>query len=169
MLSASIVSHVVSHWPVTADAHIWSHLSRCGICGGQIGTWTDCSHSIRFPPLSVSFHQMLHTCSSLASAISYLYFLLSPVKILFTVAHLQRECPSFSSSVFYSTHKQSIPHPVSLSSYKPVCNAALETALFNYLIHILPNEDRGSTVVKVLCYKSESRWFDPSWCQWILN
>ena len=27
--------------------------------------------------------------------------------------------------------------------------------------------DRGSTVVKVLCYKSEDRWFDPSWCQWI--
>ena len=27
--------------------------------------------------------------------------------------------------------------------------------------------DRGSTVVKVLCYKSEGRWFDPSWCKWI--
>jgi len=26
--------------------------------------------------------------------------------------------------------------------------------------------DRGSSVVKVLCYKSECRWFDPSWCQW---
>ena len=24
--------------------------------------------------------------------------------------------------------------------------------------------DRGSSVVKVLCYKSEGRWFDPSWC-----
>ena len=28
--------------------------------------------------------------------------------------------------------------------------------------------DRGSSVVKVLCYKSEGRWFDPSWCQWKL-
>ena len=27
--------------------------------------------------------------------------------------------------------------------------------------------NRGSTVVKVLCYKSEGRWFDPSWCQWL--
>ena len=27
--------------------------------------------------------------------------------------------------------------------------------------------DRGSTVVKVLCYKSEGRCFDPSWCHWI--
>ena len=26
--------------------------------------------------------------------------------------------------------------------------------------------DRGSTVVKVLCYNWEGRWFDPSWCQW---
>ena len=26
--------------------------------------------------------------------------------------------------------------------------------------------DRGRTVVKVLCYKSEGRWFDPSCCHW---
>ena len=26
--------------------------------------------------------------------------------------------------------------------------------------------DRGSTVVKLLCYKSGGRWFDPSWCRW---
>ena len=29
--------------------------------------------------------------------------------------------------------------------------------------------DCGGTVVKVLCYKSECRWFDPSWCQWIFD
>ena len=29
--------------------------------------------------------------------------------------------------------------------------------------------DRGSTVVRVLCYKSEGRWFDPSWCHWIID
>jgi hypothetical protein len=27
--------------------------------------------------------------------------------------------------------------------------------------------DRGSTVVKVLRYKSEGRWFDPKWCHGI--
>jgi len=26
--------------------------------------------------------------------------------------------------------------------------------------------NRGSTVVKVLCYKSEGRWFDSRWCHW---
>jgi len=26
--------------------------------------------------------------------------------------------------------------------------------------------DRGSTVVKMLCYKSEGRWFDLSCCHW---
>ena len=31
---------------------------------------------------------------------------------------------------------------------------------------LLLNGDRGSTVVKVLCYNSEGRWFDPRWCQW---
>jgi len=25
------------------------------------------------------------------------------------------------------------------------------------------------TVIKVLCYKSEGRWFDPSWYQWIFH
>ena len=29
--------------------------------------------------------------------------------------------------------------------------------------------NRGSTVVTVLHYKSEGRWFDPSWCQWIFH
>ena len=29
--------------------------------------------------------------------------------------------------------------------------------------------DRGNTVVKVLCYKSEGRSFDPSLCQWIFH
>ena len=32
---------------------------------------------------------------------------------------------------------------------------------------VLVPGDRSSTVVKVLCYKSEGHWFDPSWCQWI--
>ena len=26
--------------------------------------------------------------------------------------------------------------------------------------------DRGGTVFKVLCYKSEGRWFDSRWCHW---
>ena len=33
-------------------------------------------------------------------------------------------------------------------------------------IYIYIYGDRGSTVVKVLCYKSEGRWFDISWCHW---
>jgi len=37
------------------------------------------------------------------------------------------------------------------------------------LIYIYSMGDRGSTVVKVLCYKSEGRWFDPIWCHWNLS
>ena len=29
-----------------------------------------------------------------------------------------------------------------------------------------PLGDFGSTVVKVLCYKSDGRWFDSRWCHW---
>jgi len=34
------------------------------------------------------------------------------------------------------------------------------------LYYSVPTGDRGCTVVKVLCYKSGGRWFDPSWCHW---
>jgi len=35
-----------------------------------------------------------------------------------------------------------------------------------YMLQLLFFGGRGDTVVKVLCYKSEGRWFDPSWCHW---
>ena len=38
-----------------------------------------------------------------------------------------------------------------------------------FIVTIAYFGDRGSTVVKVLCYKSEGRWFDPSWCQLIFH
>jgi len=41
------------------------------------------------------------------------------------------------------------------------------TTYFCGLINVLIfDEDRGSTVVKVLCYKSEGLWFDFRWCHW---
>jgi len=42
---------------------------------------------------------------------------------------------------------------------------------FKYILSEYINKmgDRGSTVVKVLCYKSVGRWFDPSWCQCIFH
>jgi len=44
------------------------------------------------------------------------------------------------------------------------------TAFFNVQLNICESlfkiGDRGSTVVNVLCYKSEGRWFDLSWCHW---
>ena len=36
---------------------------------------------------------------------------------------------------------------------------------FVFYLHLLENH-RGGTVVKVLCYKSEGRWFDSRWCHW---
>jgi len=35
-----------------------------------------------------------------------------------------------------------------------------------FLMKMLDLMYRGGTVVKVLCYKSEGRCFDPSWCHW---
>ena len=33
-----------------------------------------------------------------------------------------------------------------------------------FTVACFSNGDRGGAVVKVLCYKSKGRWFDPSWC-----
>jgi len=41
---------------------------------------------------------------------------------------------------------------------------------FLYLLHFrfleIVESGRGDTVVKILYYKSEGRWFDPKYCQW---
>jgi len=56
-------------------------------------------------------------------------------------------------------HKSS-PHPPIHSFLAPILILFSHTHLAG---------DRGSTVVKVLYHKSEGRWFDPSWCQWIFH
>jgi hypothetical protein len=40
--STSIISmaQVISHWPLTADTHIWSQARPCGIFGGWSGSGT---------------------------------------------------------------------------------------------------------------------------------
>ena len=53
----------------------------------------------------------------------------------------------------------------------PVSNALTECARCDLKEFRKENLIKGqcckcSTVVKVLCYKSEGRWFDPSWCHW---
>ena len=41
----------------------------------------------------------------------------------------------------------------------------LVSSRWNYTSY-MRSVDRGSTVVKVLRYKSEGRWFDSRWCHW---
>ena len=44
----------------------------------------------------------------------------------------------------------------------------LTFAVFKVILHWVfgYGGDRGGTVVKVLCYKSEGSWFDPRWFHW---
>ena len=77
-----------------------------------------------------------------------------------------------SPSVMFKSHYGEMTGTL-CSSYRPIQVIVIVTWK-----HFLRKEfhcnrswstgDRGSTVVNVLCYKSEGRWFDPSWCQWIL-
>ena len=36
----------------------------------------------------------------------------------------------------------------------------------HFAVYCQANGDRGGTVVMVLCYKSEGRWFDSRWYHW---
>jgi len=55
-------------------------------------------------------------------------------------------------SVYEATHYTHFPQPHILYS--------------SFILHVSFRYvgDRGSAVDKVLCYKSEGHWFDPSWC-----
>ena len=39
-------------------------------------------------------------------------------------------------------------------------------AIEDFIYYYQDYGDRGGTVVKVLCYKLEGRWFHSSWCHW---
>ena len=61
-------------------------------------------------------------------------------------------------------------HTFSVTTSTKVLPLNIFELLYPYISDILFTfGDRGGTVVKVLCYKSEGRWFDPSWCQLIFR
>jgi hypothetical protein len=68
-------------------------------------------------------------------------------------------------------------HSLPVLQYKHTTGSHLITSIqFNKLtcpfeirFTLPPEGNRGGTVVKVLRYKSEGRWFDPGWCQWIFH
>ena len=54
---------------------------------------------------------------------------------------------------------------VNTTSYGPTdCHQASQYMNLETVKYL--NGDSGGTVVKALCYKSESRWLDSSWCHW---
>ena len=60
-----------------------------------------------------------------------------------------------------------------LLGYKPVQHVTVLNTVGNcntmvsiIILYYYNIGDRGSTVVKVLWYKSKGRWFDSTWCHW---
>ena len=87
--------------------------------------------------------------------------------ILFIFPHLA--CPSLKTMITSPKNKN-----VNCLYWKCVHCVVRTEYLSKIHVHYkklidLQKGDRGSAVVKVLCYKSEGRWFDPSWCQWIFH
>ena len=87
-----------------------------------------------------------------------------PSEILITInptcCTLQRNSIKLGLYVFqpiHTNHRRTIC--TSLKVQKP-----LQSVISSFPLEV--ERDRGSSVVKVLCHKSEGRWFDSSWCHW---
>ena len=50
--------------------------------------------------------------------------------------------------------------------YTPILGDGDPLIHVEFVAYIDTVGDRGDTVVKVLCYKSEGGWFDSRWCHW---
>ena len=88
------------------------------------------------------------------------------------LALLSNRCQPLTFRYKYFSPLQShFDPPVCSSVHSTTCSRflfpdVLLTARLIIILAINQLGDRGSTVVKVLCYKSEGRWFDSRWCHW---
>ena len=83
--------------------------------------------------------------------------------------NLARPNRSISPPVTGNTTKPSINYSstnVTFTECWGALSLSLSLYIYIYIYIYIYRGDRGGTVVKVLCYKSEGRWFDPSWCHW---
>ena len=70
----------------------------------------------------------------------------------------------YESAKFYVRHRSLCGSNVNPMQPHSKINTRYAKILINSFTSTIG--DRGITVVKVLCYKSEGRWFDPIWCHW---
>jgi hypothetical protein len=67
----------------------------------------------------------------------------------------------------YGCSTSALKNIPSLRNLRALCTVAGQPVVIR-----VPSQlrgDRGSTLAKVLCYKSEGRWFNPRWCQWVFH
>ena len=77
-------------------------------------------------------------------------------------SHLRLVLPNGLSFPQVSPTKLCIASPLPHTRYMP-----RPSRYSRFLLVVYTNiGDRGSTAVKVLCYKSEGRWFDSRWYHW---
>jgi len=56
--------------------------------------------------------------------------------------------------------------PLCVAMFLILCRYCGTSLAFLFILLSIHAGNRGGTVVKVLCYKSDGRWFDPRWCHW---
>ena len=118
--------------------------------------------------LKIYLNIILHLCLGLLSGLFPSCF---PTKTLYMhlLFPINATCPAHLIFLNFINRTILGEEYISLSSL--LCRflhfPLTSTLLGPIILSTLFSTDRGSTVVKVLCYKSEGRWFDPSWRHWI--
>jgi hypothetical protein len=79
--------------------------------------------------------------------------------------------PTAQASSFTLLHTAVLSVVCDVPSIVVFCSETIESfpgtaSKFIIIIIIIIIGDRGGTVVNVLCYKWEGRWFDSRWCHW---
>ena len=122
-----------------------------------------CNFLYIFVPVTYKIHVKCTCIRNLAYPLYLAYIAFDIQHIISAMSNAQK---NDTHSVFQRCNSSSVITQAAVFCFLPLSNGTVNTDFIQ-----LPwfTRDCGSTVVKVLCYKSEGRWFGPSWCQWIFH
>ena len=139
--------------PLTRGLPLPDHRSLCPLSSTEF---------VEFPPPRTKFlGTPLTQLDPILSQMSLLHILMSQCckmhLFYYTSSSYVIGVVHFSRFLHYNSRIVLLLH------YSFIC---IKSMLLEWHNDSMTNGDRGGTVVKLLCYKSEGRWFDPSWCHW---
>ena len=145
------------------------HSSRCVLF--KFGFWRHWRYSMKdelihnISPITLHCDEKFNSVNKWASKFSYSDWHMYSVYPIILAPHYEAaKCTGSETSL--------ITHVMRNAFWRLKTGGAISTfgaekmPLLRLIQLTYRSGDRGSAVVKVLCYKSEGRWFDSRWCHW---